>query len=152
MADAERTAPTGTKCQRHREAEAVHLCQSCNAPVCVTCDFSFPGGVHLCPTCAVAPQQKLTGKRKALVAWALALAIWSTVGTVLMFMGAGELDEVGAMVVGILVGMPAIVGGGLGIACFERRLGNPPIVWVAAIWNIILLALMVVLSIIGAFM
>jgi hypothetical protein len=101
----------------------------------------------------VAPQQGLTGKRKTLVGIAFALAIWATIGTALLFTGAAsEAGEAGAMVLGILVGMPAIIGGGVGIACFERRLGNPPVVWVAAIWNIVLLVLMVILSIVGSFM
>ncbi|KKM72123.1 hypothetical protein LCGC14_1423650 [marine sediment metagenome] len=147
------TTLPGTKCQRHPQADAVHLCQACRAPVCATCDFSFPGGVHLCPTCAVSPRKGLSPKRKKLVGIALALAIWATAGTVLLFSGvAVEAGEAGAMVIGILVAMPAIIGGGVGLACFERRLGNPPIVWVVAIWNIILLAIMVILSIVGSFM
>jgi hypothetical protein len=146
------TAPLGMMCRVHPQAAAVHLCASCKTPVCATCVFSFPGGVHLCPTCAVSPSQGLSGKRKRLVGVAFALAIWATVGTVLLFTGlATNADEGTARVIGILVGMPAIIGGGVGIACFERRLGNPPIVWVAAIWNIILLGLMLILSIVGSF-
>ncbi|MBI5722507.1 MAG: hypothetical protein HZA50_01005 [Planctomycetes bacterium] len=146
------TAPPGTKCRLHPQADAMHLCRSCRAPVCATCDFSFPGGIHLCPTCAVSPQQGLTGKRKVLVGVAFALAIWVTAGTALLFSGmAANAGESAATLIGILIGIPAIIGGGVGIACFERRLGNPPVVWVAAIWNIILLALMMILTVIGSF-
>lgn len=106
----------------------------------------------MCPTCAVSPQQGLTGKRKVLVGVAFALAIWVTAGTALLFSGmAANAGESAATLIGILIGIPAIIGGGVGIACFERRLGNPPVVWVAAIWNIILLALMMILTVIGSF-
>jgi hypothetical protein len=100
----------------------------------------------------VSPRQGLTGKRRTTVITAFALAIWATIGTVLMFTGlASRLGQGGAAILGILVVIPAIIGGGVGIACFERRLGNPPVVWAAAIWNIILLVLMVVLCVIGSF-
>jgi len=97
----------------------------------------------------------MSGKRKGLVVSAMGLATWSTIGIVLMFSGAlaGAAAEKGfEVVIGLLVGIPAIVGGALGFACMDRRLGNPPIVWVAAIWNGVLLTTWVVLCVIGSFM
>ena len=144
----------GTACRKHPQVAAIRLCATCRAPMCSTCDFGFPGDIHLCPTCATAPR-KMSGKRKGLVVSALGLATWSTIGIVLMFSGAlaGAAAEKGfEVVIGLLVGIPAIVGGALGFACMDRRLGNPPIVWVAAIWNGVLLTTWVVLCVIGSFM
>lgn len=145
------TAPPGSRCQRHPESAAVHLCENCRAPICATCDFSFSGGIHLCPTCAVTPSQGLTGNRKTLVGVAFALATWATIGIAILFSGwAQTAGEAAVTVLGMAVAIPAIIGGGVGIACFERRLGNPPVVWVAAIWNIILLTMTVLLAIVGS--
>jgi hypothetical protein len=55
------------------------------------------------------------------------------------------------VVIGLFVGVPSLIAGALGISCFERRMANPPIVWVAAIWNGVLLAAWLLLSVIGAF-
>ena len=147
--------PLNVACQRHPAVTAIYLCTTCKAPICGTCAFSFPGGIHLCPSCATSPKKPLSGKRRSLVIGALALATWSTIGMVVMFSGAlretvteSDAQALG-IVIGLLVGMPAIIGGGIGISCFDRRLSNPPVVWVAAIWNGILLAVWVLLSIIG---
>jgi len=44
---------------------------------------------------------------------------------------------------------PAIVGAALGISCLDRRLNNPATVWIAAVWNSLLLGLHIILIVIG---
>ncbi len=140
----------GRMCQNHPQMPAAHLCQGCGAAVCITCDFALPGGVHLCPNCAVTPRGGLTGKRKGLLVWALLLAVVTTVGLGLVFSMPMDEEAAGAVFVGLFI--TGVIGGALGISCFERRMGNPPIVWVAGIWNIVLLAVLVLLVIVGNLM
>ncbi len=77
---------------------------------------------------------------------------------ILMFSGAlrgsmqGSDAQALGIVLGLLIGMPAIIGGAIGISCFDRRLANPPIIWVVAIWNGVLMAGWVILCIVGATM
>jgi hypothetical protein len=148
------TAPLRMNCQRHPQVQAIHVCASCGAAVCATCDFEL-SGVHLCPKCATAPPEQMSPKRRKLVWAAMAIAIWCTLAMVLMCGGAAFLvtDESSAgivgLVAGVLVGIPSIVGGALGLACLDRRLGNPPIVWVAAIWNGVLMSLWLLTVVIG---
>lgn len=150
-------APAGRRCQRHPEVAAAFLCRTCGASMCPTCDFVFPGNIHLCPTCATSTRRPMSSKRKALVGWALGMAAWSTIGMVLMFSGllarefTNEKDlQAFGVLIGALVGLPSLIGGGLGISSLDRRLGNPPIVWVTAIWNILLLSVWLLLVIIGS--
>lgn len=101
----------------------------------------------------------MSRKRKANLAWSYVLGVWSLVGTIVLLSGAlagsvrsrEELEMVGR-VVGFLVFAPAIIGTALGFAALDRRLGNPPVVWVAVIGNSVVLAALVLLEIIGAMM
>jgi hypothetical protein len=38
---------------------------------------------------------------------------------------------------------------GIGVASFERRMANPPIVWVGAVWNGVLMAVWLLIIVIG---
>ena len=146
--------PAGVMCRTHGSVAAVRYCDKCGAPMCATCDFEFPGNVHLCPTCATAPRTEMSSKRKRRVYWALGLAIWSTVGTVVFLLvcagatSAQELEVIGN-VAGLLVLMPLLVGLGLSLSCFEKNLSNPPIIWVASIWNGVVIAAWILLIIVG---
>lgn len=124
--------------------------------MCATCDFLLPGNLHVCPRCVAAPPKRISAGRKKLVIAAYVFAIWGTLGMVAfmtgaaagLFKSAGGEAAVGAFY-SIFLFIPALVGGGLGISCFDRRLRNPPSVWGAAIWNSILLLIHVMLVIIG---
>jgi len=135
---------------------AVKRCRECRKAICSTCDFAFPGGVHLCPACATSASKKLSPNRKKLVIWAYGLAIWGTLGMAVIFSGAlaesvdSQSDlEAFEMVMGWLVIIPALIGCALGFACLDKRLGNPPVIIVATVWNTILLAIWLVLIVIG---
>ena len=149
------TAPMGAKCQYHQSASAVHLCSECKAPICRTCVFEFSPAVHLCPTCATKPQ-KLSSKRKTAAIWSVALAAWSTVALVALFVWAAVLSEAEAEALGAAMGiislLPALVGVGLGIGGIERRLSNPTLVWVGVIWSGAVVAVWILLILVGTFM
>ncbi len=148
----------GVMCGQHPQVVASHRCKVCGTSVCATCDFTFAGDVHLCPKCAAAPRQVLTPRRRKLLVGAYALAGWCTLGMVAMFSGVfadkfhteAEQELLG-VVLSLVVFVPAMVGTGLGVGAFDRRLGNPLAVWVAGIWNGIILGLFVLLCIIGSF-
>jgi hypothetical protein len=128
----------------------------CQAWMCDTCAFPFPGDMYLCPVCASAGGERMSSRRRKTAAWAIALAIWSTLGLAILMSGAlaslmqtkGDQEIIGT-IVGFLVLIPTLVGSGLGVSCLDRRLGNPALVWVAAVWNGVLLAAMVLLMVIG---
>ena len=149
--------PLGTVCRWHPNTQAVQICKACGAAMCQTCDFVFPGNLHLCPACATAPQQGLTGKRRAYLIWSYVLAVWATV--VLAFIMSGALadsvqTEEDAMALGVamllLILVPAIIGTALGSAAMRRN-SKPISVWVATIWNAVLIGAHILLCIIGSF-
>ena len=148
-------APLGTRCRRHQEVQAAHFCANCRAPVCGTCDFIFPGCVHLCPACATAPPRKSLGRRRARVIWSLVLGGSAVLVMVIMMLLASQmgmsqetLATAGGMSCISLVA--SLVGMGLGVSCINRRLGNPPIVWVAAGVNVFIIAVWVMCFFAGA--
>lgn len=148
------TSSTGLMCQQHPDVQAVYRCNKCSAPICATCEFEFAGGIHLCPTCATKPKPEFSDKRKKMVWWSLGLAIWSSLVFIplilgLFFGGPTGADAFGALL-GLFVLIPLIVGTGLGVASIDRRLTNPPIVWVAAIWNGAFLAALLIFIVFGS--
>ncbi|HLG16300.1 MAG TPA: hypothetical protein VJH03_17605 [Blastocatellia bacterium] len=54
------------------------------------------------------------------------------------------------MVLGLLIFAPSIAGTAMAVSAFDRRLVNPPAIWVATIWNGVVLAALILLSIIGS--
>ncbi len=146
----------GSVCVTHPTVPATRRCARCRSAVCATCDFSLPGDVHLCPTCAVDPQTRLSGKRKTLAISSVVLATLATVSTALLMTGAifGEVtteaeDEILGMLFIYLVVMPALIGVALGAASFERQLKTPAIVWLGTIWNGLILGAALLLIVIG---
>jgi len=124
--------------------------------MCATCDFALPGGIHLCPACATKPQATLGAKRKVVLVWSLVLAVWCTIGLALVFLGAfagnkNNEEALGVLLV-LIVLIPAMVGMSLGMGAIDRRLTNPHILWVATIWNGVIIVIFILLCIIGLFM
>jgi hypothetical protein len=148
--------PEGARCVQHPHLQATQQCKSCGAFMCATCDFALPGGIHVCPACAAAPKTDLSPRRKKLVAGSFALAVWSTIGLAILFSGAlantvrsKEDEQALGLALMLLVMLPAIIGMTLGFSAVDRRLTNPAILWVAAIWNTVLLGGFLLLCIIG---
>lgn len=44
----------GAVCVQHPSVAALLTCDVCESPMCATCDFPQPTGLHLCPNCATA--------------------------------------------------------------------------------------------------
>jgi len=143
-------------CAFHPQVQAVHLCAVCQAPICATCDFAFPGGVHVCPTCASKPQAALgKGRQKSLII-SYALAVWCSLGVAVLFSGVlagtahskSDLQALGGALM-ILLYIPAIVGTAMAFSAVDRRLATPASVWVSVVWNGLILAVLLLLAIIG---
>ncbi len=90
---------------------------------------------------------------------AFGFAILATIGMAVLMSGAlagMAEDKVGEQVLGLLLTLfvlvPSVVGMGMGLSAIDRRLSNPISLWIATIWNIILLCAFVLLCIIGIFM
>jgi len=86
--------------------------------------------------------------------WSLGLAIWATVILIVCVIGmAGassrEDQEAFGVMIGGLVFIPTLIGIALGVGSLDRRLGNPPLMWIGAIWNGAMVAIFVLLSVIG---
>ena len=83
------------------------------------------------------------------------MAVWSTLFVVLLMGGAfaelleGADADAAGMVIGLLLYVPAIVGTALSVSALERRLGNTPAIWGAVVWNSLVLAGALLLSVVG---
>ena len=143
----------GIRCIQHPEVQAVAYCTTCRSPICPTCQFIVPPGLSLCPNCAVNPKVSL-GKRTGRVVVALIFAGWGTLMMVGCLMGvfAGMAQKSAGLLVTFGGIIPGLIGMGLGVSCFERRLGNPPIVWVSGIWNIVVFLAWALLVVAGMMM
>jgi hypothetical protein len=81
------------------------------------------------------------------------ISLLSLVG--IMALGAmGLVDDkssqgAAAVLGGLVMFVSAIVGTSLGVGALDRRLGNPLSVWIAAIFNGIILAILILLVIVG---
>ncbi len=149
--------PVGMRCVQHPAVLATQQCQSCGAYMCATCDFALPGGMHLCPACATKPQTGLSAKRKHALIASFAIAVWCTVGMGMLLAGTftGYVKTPGdRQVLGVLLSLtlllPSIVGLALGLGSIDRRLANPQALWIATIWNGLILAAFLLLCVIGA--
>ena len=144
-------------CVNHPTVEAVVKCKICRTYICNTCDFSFPGGIHVCPKCVVAVENKISKKRKKYLIWSYILAGLSTFFLFLFFSalaGADSESEAESIGVGFfyLIFLTAITGTVLGFNAIDRRLKNPMSIWIAPLWNLIILAVLVLISITGILM
>ena len=124
--------------------------------MCATCDFEFPGNIHVCPTCVSKKPQGLSARRRTTLIWSYVIACWTTFAMFLLMSGAfagavstqAELEVFG-MIIGVLIIIPAIIGTALSVSVLDRRLSNPPSVWGAIVWNGLVLLAFLLLSIIG---
>jgi hypothetical protein len=138
------------QCADHPENVSVATCRLCRKPVCATCDFALPGGVHLCPSCVETSQSspEVNPKRKKLSYIAIALASWSTIMLLLMFSGAFNSlfsDDAGGKAADVLITnitmWPLLIGTGLAMSAIDRKLKSTMMMRVAVWWNGILAGL-----------
>ena len=146
----------GIMCPQHPTVQAVQRCRVCGACMCETCDFAFPEDLHFCPACISKSEGGLSPKRKKRLIAAYLMAAWSTFGMVCVVSGAlsGFADSkeaesfLGVLFLIFVLG-PAITGLALGVSTRRKQAANPATVWIAIIWNAILVASFVLLMIIG---
>ena len=141
-----------SQCQNHPDVAAVVRCKSCSASLCKTCDFEFPGGIHLCPSCATKTSSPMTGDRKKFLAISYLCAAWVTVllGLSLsgMFVEMVE-DEFAANLFGLLLTIPALIGLALSLGSMDKRAGNPASVIASVVWNVVLTVVWIILCVVG---
>jgi hypothetical protein len=138
-----RRTAVGGVCADHPGVEAVARCRVCAKGVCVTCDFALPGGVHVCPRCVESDSTSdVSPKRKKLTYIALALAVWSTILTVLMFSGAFKslfTDDAGGKAADLILTnitlWPLLIGTGLSMSAMDKKLKNTGLMKAVAWWN-----------------
>lgn len=147
--------PIGQLCVRHPGVQAVQICKVCGAAMCETCDFVFPGNIHLCPTCATSPRKGLKGKRRTYLIWSYILGIWSALAMLFILSGAAaesvgsEADEeILGIIMTVTILIPAIIGMALGCSAMERH-SKPVSVWVATLLNGVIVGVFILLIIIG---
>ena len=147
------------KCHLHPNVAAVQICKLCGVPMCATCDFAFPGNLHLCPKCATTQRTGISTKRKIFLIVSFVMAAWCTVVMAALLSGAFHeiaRDKEGETALGVLLSfgllVPAIIGTSLGVSSMDRRLPNSVAMWIAVIWNGMILGGYILLMIIGIFM
>ena len=146
----------GMMCVQHSQVQATQQCRRCGAFMCPTCDFAFPGGIHFCPICVSKTDDGLSSRRKKFMISSYVLAAWSTVGMTCLVSGAlsglartsADRAALGWVLLIFVLG-PAIAGLSLGMTARRSKGSNPPPLWIAIIWNAILVASFVVLMLIG---
>jgi len=145
--------PEGTMCLIHPGVLAENICQICQAPMCKTCDFSFPNDIHVCPKCVNKPYSLSPAQKKSLV-WSYIMAAIGTVGyfsNIYLFLNLSII--VSAQLHGIIFLIstlaPSIAGYSLGINARPRNRKKTTSIWGALIWNCILIVLFYVLIMIA---
>lgn len=143
-------------CPQHPNVAAVQICQICGAPMCATCDFLLPGNFHVCPKCATTPQTSLSPKRKRLLIGSFAMAGWCTLVMAALLSGAFRnmvtdkaSEEAFGLLISFILFIPSIIGTALGVSSMDRRLSNTMAMWIATIWNGLILGGFILLMIIG---
>jgi hypothetical protein len=151
--------PQDVVCKLHAGVPATHRCACCNGYMCATCDFNLGGGLHVCPTCAMASAvQGLGPRRKRTVIWGYALASIGTITLVLLMVGAfapmlqgpGGASAAG-IIISIFTFVPAAAGFGAASSACEARLPNTFSIWGAIIWNALLILAFMALTVVGLF-
>jgi hypothetical protein len=146
------------RCIQHPEVAAVHVCNNCQSPMCSLCDFVLPVNNHICPRCIASPAKGMTRGRKGRMIASYIIAGYNTVGLGAVLAGVfssmlqTQADlQIFGYVFALLLSAPTLVGAALALSCVERRLRNPPSIWIAVIWNGLLLLVHLALTIIGNF-
>jgi predicted Zn finger-like uncharacterized protein len=157
ISDSKPDIPAGTKCALHPTVQAVQICKVCGTAMCNTCDFEYPGNIHVCPSCASKSDQPLSGKRKTHLMWSYVFAVLSTLALIVtLLIGSQAETAEQTMALGIVMNLfvliPAIIGTALGCSVRDRRLSNPASIMIATIWNGIILGIYILLCIVGALM
>jgi hypothetical protein len=145
--------PAGVRCVQHSNLQATAQCKSCGSFMCQTCAFDLPTGGRICPECATAPP-KLSSVRKKLIIASFVAALFSTIAWTAIFSiirNARDREAVGALGILILlfVPLPSMIGLALGVCTMERRLPNGVGMWLATVWNGLILGSFLLVFVLG---
>lgn len=146
----------GEMCVNHAGVPAVVHCKICRTAICATCDFTFPKDLHFCPKCVVFEGEGLSSRRKKMLVWSCVSAGLATL-LLLGFLGAAanasyDRDATGLLIfLGFLTLAASVTGTGLGFTAIEKHRKNSIMLWIAAIWNLVIVGIYVLLSIVGTF-
>jgi hypothetical protein len=147
--------PSGVRCAQHANLAATSQCRVCGAFMCQTCVFDLPGGIKVCPACATAAP-KLSPKRKKLLIGSFALAVWCTIVMAALFAGIfrgfirnKEDQQLFGILLMFLLLVPSIIGFAMGLSSMDRRLSNSIAMWIATVWNGVILGSFILLIIVG---
>jgi hypothetical protein len=148
--------PPGSRCLQHPSVEATQKCHLCGAFMCPTCDFALPGNVHVCPVCAAAPRVALSPRRRKCMLGSYAMAVIAMLGTALAMSGilvpmvqSQEANMERGLLLMFFGFGPALAGMAMGFTAVDRRLTNPMSLWIATIWNTVMVAAYVLLMLVG---
>lgn len=144
--------PPDAKCKDHAEVVATRLCMVCLAPMCDTCDFSFPEGLHACPRCATDDRLEMSPQRRRRLRWSFGLAGVATMGTIgSIVAGALAPQEVTGLLAMFGAMLPSLGGLSFGLAARLRGVPTPAGVKGAIAWNAVVAGGWAVLTIVGVF-
>ncbi len=136
-------------CVQHPDTAAVRRCDRCQARMCATCDFAFDR-VHVCPACVANPILPVSSHRFVLAIAGLACVGFATAILGIVMSGLWIMDEKTAGVVFmVLIFLPSIAGTCVSCSAMSKQLGNHPLLWTSLIWNLGILLILVILSVIG---
>ncbi len=148
--------PEGTMCSIHPNVPAIRNCQICNLPVCNTCNFEFPNDINICPNCVNKPLAPSPRQKKNLIISYVLASLGTLSFFLCMYMERLFGIHMSEQALGIIffasVLGPGIAGLSFAISARTRNRKKPLSIWMAMIWNAILIGILLTLSIIGSFM
>ena len=145
----------GQGCVQHPDVRGVFACQFCGARSCSTCDFFFPPSMHVCPQCAASSGGALTPTRRKNMMGGL---ISGAIGTVLIAIAFGATmmempaQEIIAGILFLVALLAAAIGAGLATAAYKKTRSNTIGIWIAVVWNWLLIVSVLGLICAGLFM
>jgi hypothetical protein len=142
-------------CARHEAVEAITNCNICGSPVCEVCDFVFDID-HACPDCIASSNEdavKESSGSKPVTSLVLA-GVSSLLFGIVVIASATVAEESFVTSVGCLFLLVFVTGIAGTVYAFPiRRAGyvRSTVDWVAIVWNLGILAAVLLLTILGLF-
>lgn len=144
-------------CINHPRVTAQFKCIHCNAALCPTCAFSFPGDIHLCPVCIRKKPSELNPKINKIACISIFTAVFSFFSWFFLSLTQDKLEDIlYPAAIGLITLLfslfPAITGYAMGVGVLPKKGKKPILLLIGIICNSILIALFLLFAIIGIFM
>jgi hypothetical protein len=146
-----------SSCINHPQVTAQFKCIHCNAALCPTCAFSFPGDIHLCPVCIRKKPSELNPKIKRNACISIFTAAFSFFSWFFLVITQDKLEDtlypaaIGWIAL-LFTLFPAITGYAMGVGVLPKKGKKPILLLIGIICNSILIAFFILFAIIGIFM